>query len=218
MSSLTIPETIFNALSSEIISGEIKPGQKLDEQEIANKFGVSRTPIREAFRLLHTSGLVESKARKGVTVIELDIEQLCDMYEALQEFEALCARLSAERMTIVERKQVSRMHEQSRAAVDAEDVEEFARLNNLIHQAIHQGSRNKTLQETISNLRNRLSLYRQPWLFEKRNRLEASYSEHQELVDAIEAGDKERACKAMSNHISNTSLGTIEYLTASNPF
>lgn len=214
MSNLTISDNIYNQLSSLILCGEIKPGQKLEEQDIANQFGVSRTPIREAFRLLHTSGLVESKAHKGVTVIELDIEQLGDMYEALEELEALCARLSAERMTAVERKQVLRMHELSQQAVEEENVERFAELNNQIHTAIHQGSRNKTLQDTIAKLRKRLSLYRQPWLFEKRNRLEKSYKEHGELVEAIQKGDKEQAFAAMRNHISNTSLGTIEYLMA----
>ncbi|ALS97058.1 GntR family transcriptional regulator [Lacimicrobium alkaliphilum] len=212
MANLTISDKIYNQLSAQIISGEIKPGQKLEEQEIANQFGVSRTPIREAFRLLHTSGLVESKAHRGVTVIELDIEQLGDMYEALQELEALCARLSAERMTAVERKQIERMHQQSKQAVEEEDVERFAELNDQLHSAIHQGSRNKTLLETIAKMRKRLTLYRQPWLFEKRNRLETSFSEHGELVDAILKGDKDKAFDAMRNHISNTSLGTIDYL------
>ncbi|NRA83863.1 MAG: GntR family transcriptional regulator [Gammaproteobacteria bacterium] len=216
MATVTIVENIFNELSSLIISGEIKPGQKLDEQEIADRFHVSRTPIREAFRLLTTSGLIEAKSRKGITVIELDIEQLSDMYEALQELEALCARLCAERMTVLERKQIIRLHEKSRVAVNEENIEEFARINNLIHGAVHSGSRNKTLQETIINLRKRLTLYRQPWLFEKRNRLEKSFAEHQELVDALEQGDKEAAYNAMSNHISNTSLGTIDYLMSLN--
>ena len=138
MSNLTISDKIYGELSALIIAGEIKPGKKLEEQEIANQFGVSRTPIREAFRLLHTSGLVETKAHKGVTVVELDIEQLGDMYEALEELEAICARLSAERMTAVERKQVQRMHNLSQAAVEAEDVERFSDLNNQIHHAIHQ--------------------------------------------------------------------------------
>lgn len=217
MANLTISDKIYNQLSAQIISGEIKPGQKLEEQEIANQFGVSRTPIREAFRLLHTSGLVESKAHRGVTVIELDIEQLGDMYEALQELEALCARLSAERMTAVERKQIERMHQQSKQAVEEEDVERFAELNDQLHSAIHQGSRNKTLLETIAKMRKRLTLYRQPWLFEKRNRLETSFSEHGELVDAILKGDKDKAFDAMRNHISNTSLGTIDYLMSQKP-
>ncbi|GGD61180.1 GntR family transcriptional regulator [Lacimicrobium alkaliphilum] len=217
MANLTISDKIYNQLSAQIISGEIKPGQKLEEQDIANQFGVSRTPIREAFRLLHTSGLVESKAHRGVTVIELDIEQLGDMYEALQELEALCARLSAERMTAVERKQIERMHQQSKQAVEEEDVERFAELNDQLHSAIHQGSRNKTLLETIAKMRKRLTLYRQPWLFEKRNRLETSFSEHGELVDAILKGDKDKAFEAMRNHISNTSLGTLDYLMSQKP-
>ncbi len=214
MASLKISDKIYNQLSSAIISGEMKPGQKLEEQEIADQYGASRTPIREAFRLLHTNGLVESKPHKGVTVIELDIDQLGDMYEALEELEALCAGLSAERMTMVERKQLMRMHNLSKDAVEAEDVDSFAQLNNQIHRAVHQGSRNNTLLETINTLRQRLSLYRQPLLFEKRNRLETSFKEHQELVEAISKADKQAAVAAMKNHISNTSMGTLDYLMA----
>ncbi|MEW6999362.1 GntR family transcriptional regulator [Colwelliaceae bacterium BS250] len=212
MATLKISDKIYNQLSSAIIAGKIKPGQKLEEQDIADQYGASRTPIREAFRLLHTNGLVESKAHKGVTVIELDIDQLADMYEALAELEALCAGLSAQRMTMVERKQLQRLHDLSKVEVEAENITNFADLNNQIHLAIHQGSRNTTLLETISTLRKRLSLYRQPWLFEQRNRLEKSFKEHQTLVEAILNNDQQGATNAMKNHISNTSMGTLDYL------
>ncbi|WP_068547200.1 GntR family transcriptional regulator [Thalassotalea crassostreae] len=214
MAGITISDKIYNQLCSAIISGEIKPGQRLEEQDIADKYGASRTPIREAFRLLHNSGLVESKAHKGVTVIELNIEQLADMYEALAELEALCAGLSATRMSVVERKQLQRLHEQSKLAVEVEDIETFASINNQIHSAIHMGSRNTTLEQSISTLRKRLSLYRQPWLFKKRDRLETSFAEHQQLVDAVISGNQEQATLAMKNHISNTSMGTLDYLMA----
>ena len=185
----------------------------MDEKSIASQFGVSRTPIREVFRQLSTAGLVESKPHKGVTVVNFDIEELADMYEALEEFESLCARLSAERMTAVERKQLARLHEESKLCMEQQDLARFAELNDQFHQAIYRGSRNKTLAKTIETLRLRLTPFRQPWLFRERNRIETSYNEHARLTEAIQAGDPVRAFEAMRHHTSNTSLLTIDYLT-----
>lgn len=211
MANETISDKIYSQLSASILAGEIAPGQKLEEQDIADQYGVSRTPIREAFRLLDTAGLVESKAHRGVTVIDLDVDQIADMYEALEEIEAICARLSAERMTAVERKQVMRIHEESELALKADDVDTFAELNDKFHSAIHRGAKNQTIQQSINRLRKRLMLFRHPWLFRQRDRLPVSFAEHKALAEAIQQGDKNAAFDAMRNHISNTSLITIEY-------
>lgn len=210
----TASDKIYQKISADIVSGSLEPGQKLDEQSIATQFGVSRTPIREAFRQLASAGLVESKPHKGVTVVNFDLEELADMYEALEEFESLCARLSAERMTAVERKQLARLHEESSECLEQQDVARFAELNDQFHQAIYRGSRNKTLGSTIEALRLRLNPFRQPWLFRERNRLQISYDEHARLTKAILAADPAAAFEAMRHHTANTSMLTIEYLSS----
>src|SRR5262249_7381951 len=92
---VTLSDEVFQALVKAILSGEVEPGARLDEPSICRKFGVSRTPIREALRRLSGTGLVEVTPRKGVTVARIDVEQLNNMFEALGEFEGLCAKLSA---------------------------------------------------------------------------------------------------------------------------
>lgn len=210
----TASDKIYQHISADIVSGKLVPGQKLDEQGIASNFGVSRTPIREAFKRLASAGLVESKPHCGVTVVDLDFEELTDMYEALEEFESLAARLGAERMTAVERKQLQRLHQDSQSCLEQQDVVKFARINDQFHQAIHRGARNKTLSQTIAALRLRLTPFRQPWLFRERNRLEVSFKEHQAITEAIVAGDPAMAYKAMHHHTSNTSLITLDYLSS----
>lgn len=208
----TASDKIYEKISADIVSGALEPGQKLDEQAIASQFGVSRTPIRETFKRLASAGLVESKPHRSATVANFDIGELTDMYEALEEFESLAARLCAERMTAVERKQLQRLHQDSRTCLEQQDVAGFARINDQFHQAIHRGARNKTLGDTIAALRLRLKPFRQPWLFRQRNRLEVSFGEHEILTAAILAGDPGAAFEAMHHHTSNTSLITLEYL------
>ena len=103
---MTLSDKIFQALATAIVSGQLKPGQRLDERSVCREFGVSRTPVREAFRRLSGAELVETAPRKGVTVARVDVEKLTEMFEALAEFEGLCARLSAVRMTALEKKRL----------------------------------------------------------------------------------------------------------------
>jgi DNA-binding GntR family transcriptional regulator len=103
---VTLSDEVFEALVKDILSGAVEPGARLDEPSICRKFGVSRTPIREALRRLSGTGLVEMAPRKGVTVARIDVEQLNNMFEALAEFEGLCSRLSAVRMTTIEKRRL----------------------------------------------------------------------------------------------------------------
>src|SRR5262249_53448979 len=102
----TLSDKIFQALAKDILSGALAPGLRLDEPSMCRKFDVSRTPIREALRRLSGTGLVDAAPRRGVTVARIDVDQLTDMIEARAELEGLCARLSAVRMTALEKKQL----------------------------------------------------------------------------------------------------------------
>ncbi|MDP7628873.1 MAG: GntR family transcriptional regulator, partial [SAR202 cluster bacterium] len=104
-------ENIIATLSKEILDGSYMPGEKLEEQVLADSFGVSRTPIREALRTLSSMGLVETRNRRGFKVSEVSIEELTQMFEMTGEIEALCARLAAQRMTPIERTELKKIHE-----------------------------------------------------------------------------------------------------------
>lgn len=208
-----ISDQIYKDIASRIVEGAIQPGTKLEEQTIANQFEVSRTPVREAFRQLAAAGLIESRPRRGVRVIDFDLDQLSDMFEAVAELEAICAGLCAERMTSIERKKLEAIHEQSRPVAMGNEAPDYALLNEQFHDAIREGAHNVTLSESIIRLRQRLAPFRQPWLIKKRDRLQVSFQEHEELVAAILAGDRAAAHDAILNHITATSLLTMEVLT-----
>lgn len=210
--SSTISDEICKKLAEDIIAGVIPPGQKLEEKAIAEQFKVSRTPVRDAFRQLEGTGLIESKAHRGATVIDLNTEQLADIFEALGEIEALCAKLSAQRMSSMERKRLENLHEQSKAPNDSKDEKKYSDLNEEIHKAIHDGSQNETLQALSADLWQRLAPFRRAFFFQRDDRMARSHDEHDEVIEAILSGDTEKAFTAMRNHVANSSLNALTYL------
>jgi DNA-binding GntR family transcriptional regulator len=213
--STTISESICHQLVDDIITGKIPPGQKLEEQSIAERFDVSRTPVRDAFRQLASTGLAISRPRRGVTVADLQVDQISDMYEGLGELEALCARFSAQRMSVLERKRLEEIHEDSRADVIAKNLEDYSEHNERFHRAIYAGSHNETLFELAMTLRRKLAPFRRPVFFRGAERIEKSFDEHQLIVEAILASDDEAAFQAIRSHVANSSINVISYVEES---
>lgn len=213
--SSTISDEICKKLADDIIAGVILPGQKLEEKAIAEQFNVSRTPVRDAFRQLEGTGLIETRAHRGATVIDLNTEQLADIFEALGEIEALCAKLSAQRMSSMERKRLENLHEQSKAPTDSKDEQQYSDLNEQIHKAIHDGSQNATLQALSADLWQRLAPFRRAFFFQRDDRMARSHDEHDEVIEAILSGDTEKAFSAMRSHVANSSLNALTYLEES---
>src|SRR5262245_45779292 len=130
---MTITDRIQKSLAEQIISGALAPGQKHEEKALASRFGVSRTPGREAMRELSARGLVELVARRGVVVATIGIERLADMLTAECELEALCARLAAQQMTALERGQLKEIHERGRELAKRQDETDYLALNHKFH-------------------------------------------------------------------------------------
>lgn len=208
----TISEEISNKLAEDIINGVIKPGQKLEEQVIAERFDVSRTPVRDAFKQLAVTGLIESRPHRGVTVVELELDQLNDLFEALGEIEAVCAMLSAQRMNVVERKHLENLHNNEASVLEEKNDEAYFEYNELIHSAIHKGSHNKTLVEIAQDLRRRLSPFRHSMFFREGNWPDHTSMEHDELIHAILNSQGDEAFQAMRSHVANSALNAISYL------
>ncbi len=122
---ITRAEELRLQLADEIVRGQLAPGAPLDETDIARRFNVSRTPVREALRQLATSGLVEARAHRGAVVARPTLERLNGMFEAMAELEALCAGLAAERMPAVERARLEAIHEDLRVLSHAGNPERF---------------------------------------------------------------------------------------------
>lgn len=205
---VTLSDEIFDALVKDILSGVIAPGARLDEPSICKKFGVSRTPIREALRRLSGTGLVEMAPRKGVTVARIDAQQLNDMYEALAEFEGLCARLGAVRMTPLEKKRLEVVNENRRKRI-ADGEKDLAGLNNEFHELIYQGARNPSIASVTRNFRQRLAPFRALQFVP--GQMEYSFHEHDDIVVAISNSDGERAYRLMRDHVTGAGLQVIEH-------
>lgn len=210
MLAVTLSDEVFEALVKDILSGAVEPGARLDEPSICRKFGVSRTPIREALRRLSGTGLVDVTPRKGVTVARIDVEQLNDMFEALAEFEALCSRLSAVRMTTLEKKRLEVLNDNRRKKI-AEGEKDFAGLNNEFHEVIYLGAHNTSIAAVARSFRQRLAPFRALQFVP--GQTEYSFHEHDGIVIAISNSDAEGAYRLMRDHVTSTGLQVIEHFT-----
>jgi DNA-binding GntR family transcriptional regulator len=207
---VTLSDEVFHALVKDILSGAVEPGQRLDEPSVCRQFGVSRTPVREALRRLSGTGLVEVTPRRGVTVARIDVEQLTDMFEALAEFEALCARLCAVRMTTLERKRLEILNANRKIRI-ADGEKDLVALNNEFHEFIYQSSHSPSIASVTRGFRQRLAPFRV--LQFVRGRTQYSFDEHDEIVRAIIASEADRAYAAMRDHVTGTGLLVIEHFS-----
>ena len=192
--------TLREEIEEMIAVGALQPGQHLDETELAARFGVSRTPIRETLIQLSSMGLVVIRPRRGAIVAELGPQQLVEMFEVMSELEATCGRLAARRMTPEEQATLVAAHKACQEALDAHEPDAYYYKNEVFHEAIYAGSHNQFLIEQTRNLYRRLRPYRRLQL-RVRNRLAKSYDEHDGVVQAIVAGDGDRAAQLLREHV-----------------
>jgi DNA-binding GntR family transcriptional regulator len=197
----TRAEELRLQLADDIVQGILKPGAALDEITLARRFGVSRTPVREAIRMLAASGLVEVRAHRAAIVVQPTDEQLAGMFETMAELEALCAGFAAERMTAAERRALEDIHEKLRLPVQAGDAQRYSELNETFHTSIYLGGHNSYLAETTLATRSRVQPFRRAQ-FRTMGRLAESHAEHGRIVEAIMRGERANAATAMRSHIS----------------
>jgi DNA-binding GntR family transcriptional regulator len=197
---ITRAEELRLQLADEIVRGALPPGAALDETDIARRFSVSRTPVREALRQLVASGLVDARAHRGAVVAQPSIERLTAMFEAMAELEALCAGLAAERMTPAERHRLETVHEELRVLSHAGNPDRFHEVNERFHNAIYAGSQNGYIAEITLATRVRVQPFRRAQ-FRNLGRLAKSHAEHDRVVVAVLRGDRAGAAAAMRAHI-----------------
>lgn len=183
-----------------IATGQLQPGHHLDETELAERFGVSRTPIREALIQLASMGIIEMRPRRGAQVATISPQQLVEMFEVMAEFEAMCGRMAARRMSKQEQADLQTAHEACKEARDAEDPDEYFYKNEVFHYLIYRGSHNDFLEKQAMNLHRRLRPYRRLQL-RVRDRVANSYNEHDQVVQAILQGEAELTANLLRGHI-----------------
>lgn len=194
------PSRLREAIEDEIVTGRLAPGTRLEETVLADKFGVSRTPIREALLHLAATGLVEIRPRRGAIVSAPDPRRLVEMFETMAELEAACGRLAARRHTAADAAAITAAHAACEQAAQAGDAEAYYFENATFHAAIYRASHNAFLTDQCLGLHRRLSPYRRMQL-RARNRVSQSLTEHAAAVQAILAGDGELAARVLRDHI-----------------
>lgn len=207
-------DRLHAALVDRILDGRLKPGDALNELALAEDFGVSRTPVREAVQRLAMAGLAERGPRRSFRVRRLPPAELGDLLEALCEIEAVCARLSAARMSEVERRELEIcVRDGARAAAEG-DGEAYARLNGRFHQLLFDGARNDHLKEIAGQLRVRAAPYREAQ-FRQTDRIASSQDEHERILEAVLGRDPDGAQAAMMWHVASSSLNIRRMLDLS---
>jgi DNA-binding GntR family transcriptional regulator len=191
--------SLRDRIEDAIVSGRFRPGDRLEEQALAEQYGVSRTPVREALRQLQEAGLIDIKPRRGATVSVITPAHLIHMFEVMGGLEAMAGRLAARRLDESSKQEILACHEACRAAI-SEGSDAYYYENERFHMAIYRASANPFLEEQARALHRRLKPYRRIQL-RSLNRIEHSFAEHDRIVNAIVDGNSQEAEQALWEHI-----------------
>ncbi|PBC08110.1 GntR family transcriptional regulator [Mesorhizobium sp. WSM3859] len=197
----TTVDQMVRAIADRIVTGYLRPGERLDEGSLAARFDVSRTPVREALGQLSAMGLVERRPNRGAIVAVITQEHLASMFESMAELEAICARFSAERMTSAERRSLELEHQGSARLVQLGAEEDYEYFNTDFHSRLYRGAHSTHIHDLTVTTRSRLAPFRRAQ-FMLPGRLAKSWQEHDVIVTAIMRGDGAAAGKAARDHVS----------------
>lgn len=193
---------VFKYIKGQIINGHYKVGDNLIESKMAEELGVSRTPIRESIRLLELEGLVETTPNKGAVVLGISSKDVQDIYSIRCLIEGLAARWAAERIGVLEKKEMQKIIDLMDFYAQKGDTDELADLDNRFHQIIYEASGSKILNLTLGNLHQYVQLARLESL-KRPNRLGRTIEEHHEILNAFLESDPDKAEKAVTTHVQN---------------
>lgn len=208
---LPLRDVVFNTLRKAILTGELKPGERLMEIHLANRLGVSRTPIREAIRKLELEGLVIMIPRRGAEVAQITEKSLKDVLEVRRALDALCAELACERITQEELKNLKTACEEFARATRTKDATVIAAADVAMHDIIVKATGNARLIQLINNLSEQMYRYRFEYIKDE-SRHDTLVEEHQRIYDSIVRKDKEGAAAAARMHIDNQEKSIIHQL------
>jgi DNA-binding GntR family transcriptional regulator len=195
----SLSETIRCALEQDILSGRLAAGAQIDEQLLTERFGVSRTPAREALVRLAAIGLLTMRPRQGATVTAVSPKDYVNLSEILVPLEALAAQLATRRMSRDERQRLRNVFDECQQAADRGEPDAYRIANDRFHEWLYAGSRNEILAAQIRTTRARMRGLRDR--FENPARVKASVQEHAAILEAVLAGDERAAADAMASHI-----------------
>jgi DNA-binding GntR family transcriptional regulator len=205
MSALTLTpkalyEEVAELLRQRIFSNELAPGSWIDELRLAEAYGISRTPLREALKVLATEGLVTMKVRRGAYVTEVSDKDQRDVYHLLSLLESDATGVVAQQATEVELTELAQLHQELKAAT--QNTERFFEINEQFHMRLLEMANNRWRTQLVLDLRKVMKLNRHNSLF-KSGRIEESLQEHQDIMDALLAHDAALSQQRMQTHFKN---------------
>ncbi len=198
----TLESTVFDRLEAEILDGTIPAGETLSEVKICERYGVSRTPVREAVLLLEREGLVISSGMRGITVVGVDDEDIDDIYQIRIRTEGLASRYMAERPSAAERRELAEAVALQEFYSGRGDAKKLRELDTRFHEIVYRGSGSRVIEGTLSGLHKQISLFRER-AFLSPERTPQSVSEHKEILNAILKNDGDAAEALTAQHIKN---------------
>lgn len=199
---LPLRDVVFNTLRQAILRGELKPGERLMEIQLANKLGVSRTPIREAIRKLELEGLVLMIPRKGAEVADITEKSLRDVLEVRKALEELSVQLACEKITEEEIKELEKAAEEFKKILKSDDITEVAEADVRFHDVIYMATDNQKLIQLLNKLREQMYRYRVEYLKNPKVH-QKLIREHEEIIRHIKNREKEAATEIVCKHIDN---------------
>ncbi len=212
---LPLRDVVFNTLRSAILTGKLKPGERLMEVHLSNQLGVSRTPVREAIRKLELEGLVTMIPRRGAQVAQITEKSLKDVLEVRRSLDMFIAELACMRITTEQLENLSEAAKAFEEATESTDIAIIAKADVAFHDIIMEATGNTRLKQLVNNLAEQMYRYRFVYLTDKGNH-KRLIEEHGQIYEAILSRNKEAARKAAQIHIDNQERAIIEHLLREN--
>lgn len=213
---LPLHEVVFNTLRRAILTGELDPGERLMEIHLANQFGVSRTPVREAIRMLEQEGLVTLRPARGAVVSSISAESVKDVLEVRRAMDVLCAQLACKRITGEALASLKTACDEFKKAAEAHDrsITNIAACDVALHDIILEATGNRRLKQLVNNLSEQMYRYRFEYLKDA-DIYSQLVREHSAIYEAIAARDEEAAATACGIHIDNQEHAIMKQIALS---
>ena len=208
---LPLRDVVFNTLRQAILTGELKPGERLMEIHLANRLGVSRTPIREAIRKLELEGLVTMIPRRGAEVAQITEKSLQDVLEVRRTLDALSVELACERISAEEIEQLEAACTKVEEAIAGKDLKKIAQADVAFHDIIVKATRNTRLVQMVNNLSEQMYRYRFEYIKDE-SKHGSLMDEHRIICESLKKGDKATASKTAKLHIDNQEISVMEQI------
>ena len=212
---LPLRDVVFNTLRKAILTGQLKPGERLMEVHLADRLGVSRTPIREAIRKLELEGLVIMIPRRGAEVARITEKSLKDVLEVRRALDMLSVELACDRITEEDSRRLFEACQTFEQAAKGKDASVTASADVALHDIIVEATGNQRLKQLVNNLSEQMYRYRFVYIKEE-SRHDNLVKEHREIYESIAQRDKERACTAAKLHIDNQEKSIIRQIRMEN--